>query len=183
MPGKTPKKSIDKRTGNSAIAAARIEHAILVIRGERVIIDCDLADLYGVPTKRLNEQVKRNSERFPADFMFQLTDDEKEEVVANCDRLRSLKFSPPPPRAFTEHGAIMAANVLKSKQAVETSILVVRAFVRMRKTLASTANLARKLAALEQQYDARFAIVFDAIRELMEPVEKPKEGKIGFRGK
>ena len=96
----------------------RIERLILVIRGQRIMLDADLARLYGVSTKRLNEQVKRNRERFPARFMFQLTAEEKAEVVANCDHLRNLKFSPVLPNAFTEHGAIMAATVLNTSRAI-----------------------------------------------------------------
>ncbi|MDP3033052.1 MAG: ORF6N domain-containing protein, partial [Rhodocyclaceae bacterium] len=110
---------------------------ILLIRGQRVMIDADLADLYGVPTKRLNEQVKRNIERFPDDFMFQLTPDEKTEVVANCDHLGSRKFSSSLPRVFTEHGALMLGNVLNSPRAVEVSILVVRTFVQLREILST----------------------------------------------
>lgn len=157
----------------------RIAQGILMIRGHKVMLDADLADLYGVTTKRLNEQVKRNQGRFPPDFMFQLTDEEKAEVVANCDHLVRLKFSPALPNAFTEHGAIMAASVLNTARAVEMSVFVVRAFVRLRQMLASNAELARKLAALEKKYDAQFKVVFDAIRELMTPPERKKRS-IGF---
>ncbi|ODS34619.1 MAG: ORF6N domain protein [Candidatus Scalindua rubra] len=117
---------------------------------------------------------------FPEDFMFQLTANEKAEVVANCDHLKRLKFSPNTPYAFTEHGAIMLATVLNSPIAVRASIEVVRAFVRLRQMLASNAELARKLAALEKKYDAQFKVVFDAIRRLMTPPEKPKS-RVGFR--
>jgi hypothetical protein len=109
-----------------------LESRILTIRGQKVIIDADLAELYGTPTKRLNEQVRRNIERFPGDFMFQLTAQEKAEVVANCDHLTKLKFSRFLPFAFTEHGTIMAANVVNSSTAIEASLYVVRAFVKMR---------------------------------------------------
>ena len=112
------------------------------------MLDADLAQLYGVPTKRLNEQVKRNRERFPADFMFQLTQDEKAEVVATCDHLKSQRFSPSLPNAFTEHGAVMLAAVLQSPVAVAASIQVVRAFVRLRGLLVQHADLARRLDAL-----------------------------------
>ena len=108
------------------------------------MLDADLAELYGVSTKRLNEQVKRNHERFPADFMFQLTEEEKAQVVANCDHLNRLKFSPVLPHAFTEHGALMAASVLSTPRAVETSVFIVRAFVRLRQILASTHGAAPK---------------------------------------
>ena len=175
------KKTTRSKTSGAIIPAERIEHSILVIRGEKVMLDADLAALYGVTTKRLNEQVKRNHGRFPQDFMFQLSARERAEVVANCDHLQRLKFAPSLPYPFTEHGAIMAANVLKSKRAVQVSILVVRAFVRLRRLLASHAELARKLAALEKRYDAQFKVVFDAIRELMEPPARQKKGQIGFR--
>jgi hypothetical protein len=157
-----------------------IERKILLVRGEKVMLDADLAELYGVTTKRLNEQVKRNRDRFPGDFMFQLTVEEKAEVVANCDHLKKLKFSHVLPYAFTEHGAIMLALALNSPVAVQTSVLVVRAFVRLRQMLASHADLARKLDAMEKKYDAQFKVVFDAIRQLMKPDEQ-KKGKIGFR--
>src|SRR6478609_6546451 len=105
----------------SLVPVERIERAILFIRGEKVMLDSDLAEIYGVSTKRLNEQVKRNAKRFPSDFMFQLTETEKTEVVANCDHLAKLKFSPHLPYAFTEHGALMLANVLNSERAAQTS--------------------------------------------------------------
>ena len=121
----------------SLIPVERIERAILLIRGEKVMLDIDLAAIYDVTTKRLNEQVKRNLNRFPPDFMFQLTAAEKAEVVANCDHLIRLRFSSYLPYAFTEHGALMLANVLNSERAAQTSVMVVRAFVRLRQILAS----------------------------------------------
>lgn len=163
----------------ATIPVERVEQAILLIRGEKLILDSDLARLYGVTTKRLNEQVKRNRDRFPEDFMFKLTTDEKAEVVANCDHLRKLKFSAALPYAFTEHGAIMAANVLNSKTAVAASVQVVRAFVRLRQMLVSNAELARKLEELEVKYDTQFTEVFDAIRQLMTPPQ-PRRKEIGF---
>ncbi len=164
----------------SVIAVERIERSILLIRGEKVMLDADLAVLYGVTTKRLNEQVKRNRNRFPEDFMFQLTEKEKVEVVSNCDHLKRLKFSPNLPYAFTEHGAIMLATVLNSPIAVHASIQVVRAFVRLRKMIASNKELALKIEELEKKYDEQFKVVFEAIRELMTPQE-PKRRRIGFR--
>ena len=158
----------------------RIARGILVIRGHKVLLDADLAELYGVPTKRLNEQVKRNSERFPADFLFALTAEEKAQVVAHCDHLARLNFSPTLPNAFTEHGAIMAASVLNTPRAVEMSVFVVRTFVRLRQILATHTELARKLAVLEKKYDTQFQVVFDAIRELMTPPEPKKKRPIGF---
>jgi hypothetical protein len=157
-----------------------IEKRILLIRGHKVMIDSDLAGLYGVTTKRLNEQVKRNRERFPEEFMFQLTGKEKAEVVANCDHLKRLKFSPSLPNAFTEHGAIMLATVLNSPLAVQTSIQIVKTFVKLRQMLTDNAALARKLIDLEKKYDRQFRAVFDAIRQLMTPPVTPRP-RIGFR--
>jgi len=166
----------------SLVPIERIERAIILVRGEKVMLDLDLASVYGVTTKVLNQAVKRNASRFPSDFMFQLTETEKLEVVTNCDHLARLKFSPYLPYAFTEHGALMLANVLNSERAAQTSVMVVRAFVRLRQMLASNAELARKLAAMEKKYDAQFKVVFDAIRQLMSPPEKPKR-EIGFHVK
>ena len=166
----------------SASPIERVETLILVIRGEKVILDADLAKLYGVSTKALNQAVRRNASRFPEDFLFSLTAKEKEEVVTNCDHLRKLKFSRTLPNAFTEHGAIMAANVLNSERAVEAGVQVVRAFVKLRNMLASNANLSSKLNELEKRYDHQFKIVFDTIRQLMTtPASKPKQ--IGFRSR
>ena len=154
---------------------------ILTIRGHNVILDMDLARLYGTTTKALNQAVKRNAGRFPAEFMFRLTKEEKQQVVTNCDHLQQLKFSPVLPFAFTEHGAIMAASVLNTPRAVDVSVIVVRTFLKLREMLATHKDLARKLDALEQKYDAQFKVVFDAIRQLMAPPPEPKRrGKIGF---
>ena len=158
-----------------------IQNRILLIRGQRVMMDYDLASLYGVTTARLNEQVRRNAERFPEDFMFQLGKQEfaalmSQIATSNSGRGGRRKL----PHAFTEPGAIMAASVLSSPRAVEVSVQVVRAFVRLRELLASNVALARKLAALEKKYDAQFKIVFDAIRELMTPPEPKKKRPIGF---
>ena len=171
----------------------RIESRIVVLRGLRLMIDADLAALYGVTTKRLNEQVKRNADRFPGDFMFKLNPDEKAEVVANCDHLAKLKFSKVLPYAFTEHGAIQAANVLASPQAVEMGIFVVRAFVRMRELAAVHADLAKRLAELEQKTEglalthdtfsrntrAQLKQLLEAVNQLMAPPDPPKR-PIGF---
>jgi hypothetical protein len=161
------------------VPVEKIERSILFIREEKVMLDVDLANLYGVTTKRLNEQVKRNRNRFPEDFMFQLTEKEKAEVVANCDHLKMLKFSPHLPYAFTEHGTIMLATVLNSSVAVQASIQVVRAFIKLREMIATHKEFARKLDEMEKKYDAQFKIVFDAIRQLMSPPEKHKR-KVGF---
>jgi hypothetical protein len=168
--------------GNSLIPTERVEKAICVLRGHRVILDRDLAELYGVTPKRLNEQVKRNHHRFPDDFMFQLTSEEATAMMASRSQFATLKRGQNikyVPYAFTEHGALMVANVLNSPVAVEASITVVRAFVRLRQMLSSHVELARKLASLEKKYDAQFKVVFDAIRQLMEPPPL-KRRSIGF---
>jgi hypothetical protein len=168
------------RPDSPILPVPRIESRILVVRGQRVLIDADLAALYGVPTKRLNEQVRRNTRRFPADFCFQLSPAEKSELVANCDHLARLKFSPVLPYVFSEHGAVMAANVLNSPRAVETSVLVVRAFVRLRELIGPHRALVKRLDELEARYDEQFKVVFDAIRQLMAPPETKPKRKIGF---
>jgi len=144
----------------TAVSVPRIEARIQIVRALRVMVDADLAEIYGVPTKRLNEQVKRNSGRFPADFMFQLTAAEKAEVVANCDHLQKPKFSKALPFAFTEYGAIQAANVLATAQAVEMDIYVVRAFVPLRQASTLHADLAKRLDELERTTE-RLALSHD----------------------
>jgi hypothetical protein len=164
------------------IPQLKIEERILLVRGEKVIIDADLADFYGVPTKRLNEQVKRNKKRFPEDFIFQLTADEKSELVANCDHLAKLKYSKALPFAFTEHGAIMAASVLNSTRAVNVSVFIVRAFIRLRQTIAEHREIARKIEKLERkiaEHDEQILNVLEAIHQLMAPSGKPRR-KIGY---
>jgi len=167
----------------SIVPVERIESSILVLRGHRVILDADLATMYGVDTRELVQAVKRNTERFPADFMFQLTAEEFE-------RLRSQSVTSKPagrggrrvaPYAFTEQGVAMLSSVLHSPRAVQVNIEIMRAFVRLRQMLQQNADLARKLAALEKKYDTQFKVVFDAIRELMTPPVKPKR-RIGFGG-
>jgi hypothetical protein len=167
----------------SIIPAGKIEKHILMIRGEKVIIDADLAEFYSVLTKRLNEQVKRNKNRFPEDFLFQLTADEKSEVVAKCDHLEKLKFSKILPYAFTEHGAIMAASVLKSPQAIEVSIFIVRAFVKLRQAIAEHKELTRKISQIERQlsgHDNQIAAIIQTIKKLIQPTPVPKKRRIGF---
>ena len=166
--------------GQGVPKTLRIERVILTIRGQRVLLDADLAALYGVSTRVLNQAVKRNQDRFPEDFMFRLTEAEKAEVITVCDHLRPLRFSASLPHAFTEHGAIMLASVLSTPIAVQASVHVVRAFVRLREVLATHKDLARTLEALEQIYDAQFKGVFDAIRQLMAPPAKAPRS-IGFR--
>ena len=159
-----------------------VERRILVLRGERVMLDADLADLYGVPTKALNQQVKRNIDRFPADFMFRLTAEEKGLAIAASSHLARLKYSPARPYAFTEHGALMLASVLNSSTAVAASIEVVRAFVRLREMVSAHRDLGRRLDQLARKYDGQFSVVFQAIRELMLPFKAKPRRRIGFRG-
>jgi hypothetical protein len=164
-----------------------VTRAILVLRGQRVLIDSELAALYGVTTKRLNEQVKRNAERFPDDFIFRLTRTETEalnrsQIATSSQKHRHPRFLP---FAFTEHGAIMAATVLNSPRAVEMSVYVVRAFVHLRELLASNTALARKLNELEgklKNHDDAIAAILSAIRHLMNP-PAPKRRPIGFTAK
>lgn len=168
----------------SLVPVEAIALSILVIRGQKVILDTDLAGLYGVTTRRLNEQVRRNKERFPGDFMFALTDEEKSEVVANCDHLRNVKFSKVLPYAFTEHGALMAASVLNTPRAVEASVYVVRAFIRLRELLYTHAELSHKLSELESRvdhHDDDIAMLLEAIHQLLTPPEPPPQRRIGYR--
>ncbi|MCR4298286.1 MAG: ORF6N domain-containing protein [Gallionella sp.] len=164
------------------IAIESVAQRISVLRGHKVMIDADLAELYDVPTKALNQAVQRNLERFPADFMFQLTRDEKTEVVTNCDHLARLKYSRTLPYAFTEHGALMLGNALKSDRAVEVSLLVVRTFVQLREMLSGNKELEMKLLELERKvsgHDQALAGLIDAIRQLMkQPVSASRP--IGF---
>ena len=154
-----------------------LEKRIVTVRGQRVIVDADLARLYGVTTKALNQAVKRNTHRFPRDFAFLLTTAEKAEVVTVCDHLARLRFSPVLPRVFTEHGAIMAATVLNSPRAVQMSVFVVRAFVKMRAVLGDTRELARKLASVEAELKSRLdvheAAIVDVLQRIMRILDPP----------
>ena len=163
--------------GGYLIPTERVDNAILELHGQKVILDYDLAALYGVPTRRLKEQVRRNRDRFPDDFLLELTLAEMDELVAKCDRLAALKHSSTPPFAFTEHGAVMAASVLKSKRAVEVSVFVVRAFVRLSRVAADQRRFALKLAEIEAKlsvHDQSLKAVFNALRQLMQPPPAPK---------
>lgn len=162
------------------VPLARIETAIVTLRGQRVILDRDLAALYEVDVRTLNQAVKRNRERFPGDFMFQLMPDELANLKSQSVISSSWGGARFCPYAFTEHGVAMLSSVLRSPRAVQTNIEIMRAFGRLRQLLAANADLAGKLAALEKRYDAQFKIVFDAIRDLMAPPAKPKR-RIGFR--
>jgi len=155
---------------------------ILFLRGEKVLLDRDLAELYGVETRVLNQAVKRNERRFPPDFMFRLTEEEKHELVTNCDRFKKLKHSTVLPHAFSEQGVAMLSSVLNSDRAIEVNIAIMRAFVQLRKMIASNKKLARKLKELEArvgEHDEQIQVIFEAIHQLMSPPDKPTK-KIGF---
>lgn len=175
-------KDLFMENSNLLATTERIENCILVIRNQKAILDADLAMLYGVTTKRLNEQVKRNKLRFPSDFIFKLNSSEKNEVVAKCDHLAKLKHSKAMPYAFTEHGAIMVASVLNSQRAVEVSVYVIRAFVKLRKAIAGQHALTQKLVDLEgrlDKHDEAIQALIQAIHNLME-TPKPNKRAIGF---
>ena len=165
--------------GDSLMPLERIERAILVIRGHKVMLDADLASLYGVEAKALNQAVRRNVERFPADFMFQLTAEEADHLRSQSVTSSSWGGRRYLPYAFTEQGVAMLSSVLRSPRAVLVNIEVMRAFVRLRQMLQENADLARKLVLLEKKCDTQFRAVFDAIRELTKPPAKPRR-RIGF---
>ena len=181
-----------KKASQITISKQTVEKRILVIRGQNVILDRDLAELYGVTTKVFNQAAKRNKDRFPKDFMFQLTANEKEEVVTNCDHLKSLRFSPNLPFAFTEHGALMAANILSSERAVRMSVYVIRAFIRLRDVFNLNQILQGRLAEIERillDHDAALRDLYEKIKPLLAPpktidaigfeMSLPRPGKIG----
>ena len=162
------------------IPAERIERAILVIRGQKVMLDEDLSALYEVTTGNLNKAVKRNLDRFPEDFAFQLTDQEFADLRFHFGSSRSWGGRRYAPYAFTEQGVAMLSSVLRSQRAARVNVEIMRTFVRLRELLATHADLARKLEALEKKYEAQFRVVFEAIRQLMAPPPEPKKGRIGF---
>jgi hypothetical protein len=169
----------------TVIPLERVQSKILLIRGQKVIVDSDLARLYGVPTKRLNEQVKRNIERFPPDFMFELTDDEvaslRSQFATSNQGRGGRRYKP---YAFTEYGAIMAAGVLNSDRAIQTSIFVVRAFVELKQMLASREDLGARLDQLEdavRTHDEQIVAIVDALHLLMPPPEEEPKEPFGFR--
>jgi len=167
----------------SLVPVGHIESIILLIRAHKVILDADLAELYGVETKILNKAVKRHLDRFPEDFMFQLTTEEVENLRFQIGTSRRMhggrRYLP---YAFTEQGVAMLSGILNSPRAVQVNIEIMRAFVRLRQMLSAHKDLERKLHALERKYDKQFKVVFDAIRALMAPPEKPRK-KIGFEVK
>lgn len=170
---------MNRKIMNKLIELNEITSRIHTIRGIKVMVDRDLAAFYGTKTKRLNEQVKRNKSRFPSDFVLQLTESEKAELVANCDHLNNLKYTKALPFAFTEHGAIMAASVLNSPIAIETSVLIVRAFVQLRHLAFEHAELKREVEKLRNQTEERFEIVFSVLDKLIS-VEESGKNNIGF---
>ena len=159
-----------------------IERRIYLIRGKKVMLDQDLADLYQVPTKALNQAVKRNLRRFPSDFMFRLRDTEKKEVVTNCDHLRKLKFSPQLPYAFTDLGVAMLSSILNSERAILANIQIMRTFAKLKELILHHKDLHQKIEEIEKKYDSQFKVVFDAIREILHPPIKVKR-QIGFHVK
>lgn len=167
-----------------AVTFVQIESRILEIRGLKVMLDADLAEMYGTTTKALNQAVKRNFERFPNDFMFKLSPEEISELVTNCDRFQNLKHSTSLPHAFTEYGALMLASVLNSDTAIHASVEIVRVFVKMRSMIIANKDLVKKIDALEEKltdHDKKFKVVFDAIRQLMIPVNPKSKRPIGFQ--
>jgi len=176
------KRDIGASAPSISIPLEIIEQRIYLIRGQKVMIDSDLARLYGVEVKRLNQQVSRNLDRFPLDFMFRLTNEE--EVILKSQNVTSSGGHGgrrrSRPRAFTEQGVAMLSSVLKTKRAIQVNLAIIRTFVRLRRILASHAGLAKKLEQLEKQYDAQFKVVFNAIRELMSEDPVPPQRQIGF---
>jgi hypothetical protein len=160
-----------------------IEQKIYLIRRHKVMLDADLAELYGVTTGNLNLAVRRNQRRFPEDFMFQLSPKEARSLLLQSARPKGRGGRRTPPYAFTEQGVAMLSSVLNSERAIEVNIAIMRAFVRLRVMLATHADLARRLNELEQKYDEQFRVVFEAIRELMTPEPVPPARRIGFANK
>jgi ORF6N domain-containing protein len=163
----------------SLLLVERIERSIVLIRGHKVMLDTDLAQLYRVPTKVLNQAVKRNQDRFPPDFMFQLTENEFEILKSQFVTSSQWGGRRIPPHVFTEQGVAMLSSVLNSSRAIRVNIEIMRTFVRLREMMSTHKELSRKLETLEKKYDTQFRVVFDAIRQLMAPPE-PKKRKIGF---
>ena len=162
------------------IRSKNILSQIFYIRGVKVMLDFHLADLYEVETRVLKQQVKRNIDRFPGDFMFQLSETEWKELITNCDNLGSVKFSPATPFAFTEQGVAMLSGVLRSEKAIKVNIAIMRAFVRMRELIGQNKELKKKLDKMESKYDQQFRVVFDAIRQLIDKKNEPRN-PVGFK--
>ena len=171
------------KPSKAALPAEVIEQKIYLIRGHKVLLDADLAGLYGVTTGNLNLAVRRNPKRFPQDFMFRLSRQETQSLLLQNARAKGRGGRRTPPYAFTEQGVAMLSSVLNSERAIEVNITIMRAFVKLRSMLASHADLARRLEKLEQKYDDQLKEVFEAIREMMEPEPVPPARRIGFAGK
>ncbi len=165
---------------SNLISIEIIASKIFVIRGRRVMLDRDLAELYNVPTKALNQAVKRNLKRFPLDFMFQLSKTEKNRLVTICDRFNSLKHSVTGPCVFTEQGVAMLSSVLNSERAIQVNIQIMRAFTQLRRIILSNQDLKRKIEEMEKKYDKQFNVVFEAIKQLLAPERKGNRRVIGF---
>jgi hypothetical protein len=177
-----------KEEQTSIVPEEVIMNKILLLRGVKVMIDSDMAELYGLSTKRLNERVKRNLKRFPEDFMFQITEDEKQEVVAICDHLSRLKFSHQLPYVFTEYGAVMLASVLNSDRAIMMNIQIVRVFTKMRKLINTHSEILKKLDELQKkdfEQDNQILLIFEYLKQLEEAkhdkLEFKERKQIGFR--
>jgi hypothetical protein len=165
------------------ISQELVERRIFLIRGKKVMLDYDLASLYQVTTKALNQAVKRNIKRFPSDFMFRLSEREKHELVTNCDRLKMLKHATYPPYAFTDLGIAMLSSVLNSERAILANLQIMRAFSRMKELISHHKNLQKQIDEMEKKYDAQFKVVFDAIREILGPKNRKSKKQIGFHVK
>jgi hypothetical protein len=170
----------EKKKAALPIPTEHIDNSILLIRGEKVLLDSDLATIYGVEAKELTRAVRRNLERFPADFMFQLSDEEFNDLRRHFGTSRQWGGRRYAPFVFTEQGVAMLSGVLRSPRAVAANVEIMRALVRLRQLLATNAALSRKLDELERKYDSQFRVVFDAIRQLMAPPPSPSRRKIGF---
>jgi len=178
----------DNKNEKSLVPKEFIASRILLIRGEKVMIDADIAELYEVTTKRLNQQVNRNIKRFPKRFMFELTKDEKNEVVANCNHLEKLKFSPTLPKVFTEHGIMMLANVLRNDGAITMSIKIIEIFIEMREVLNTHKDLLLKMQEIQQKVSSnedQIMLIFEYIKQFEEikhkELEQETRKKIGYK--
>jgi|WetSurMetagenome_2_1015567.scaffolds.fasta_scaffold356666_2 hypothetical protein len=166
---------------NLSVSEESLVQSIYLIRGKKVMLDFDLAQLYGIETRVLKQQVRRNKDRFPDDFMFELTREEWEEVITNCDNLSIYsRYKPFPPFAFSEQGVAMLSSVLRSKRAIMVNIAIMRAFVNLRQLIDANKDLIKRIDSLEERYDKNFRLVFEAIKELIREERKPRQ-KIGYR--
>jgi len=165
---------------NELVNPKEIISQIYIIRGMKVMLDFHLAGMYEVETRVLKQQVKRNTSRFPEDFMFQLSESEWKELITICDKLGNMKFSPTTPLAFAEQGVAMLSGILRSEKAVNVNIAIMRAFVKMRELIDDNKGLKKKLDEMESKYDQQFQVVFEAIRQLIEKKNEPR-APIGYK--